>query len=85
MKFKTGMSPSVSLALCAILFFAFCSCDSFSKEDELELKGEPKNAEIEEADAEWGEDENVEDTGELLEKGTNEFATEQDGTVPLLN
>ncbi len=78
MKFKTGMSPSVSFALCAVLFFAFFSCDSFAKEDELELKGEPNIAGIEETDADWGEDEDIEDADEFPED-TNEYETAQDG------
>lgn len=77
------MSRSFSFALCAVLFFAFCSCNSFAKEGELELKGEPKIAGIEETDADWVEEENVEDTDELPEKDTNEYQTAQDGTIKL--
>ena len=84
MKFKTEIKPSVSLALCAVLVFAFCSCDSFAKEDKLELKSELEIAGIEEKGAEWGKDENVQDTGELPDRSTNVYGMEQGGTVPLL-
>ena len=77
------LKPSVSLALCAVLVFAFCSCDSIAKEDKLELQSESKIAGMEEKDAEFDEDENVQDTGELPNRSTNEMG--QNGTVPLLN
>ena len=83
MKFKTEIKPSVSLALCVVLVFTFCSCDSFAKEDQFELQSKPKIAGIEEKDTEWAEDENVQDTGELPDRRTNEYEMGQDGTVPL--
>ena len=74
------MKPLSLFALCAVLFFSFCSCDSIAPENGLELEDEAKLAGIEETDADWSEDENVEDTGELVE-GTDEYESEtaQDG------
>ncbi|KAL9966867.1 hypothetical protein ACROYT_G025000 [Oculina patagonica] len=74
------MSPSGSFALFAVLFFAFCYCDSIVKEDELELNGEAKIAGVEETDADWSEEENIKDTSELPEKEKNDYETTQDGT-----
>ena len=55
-----SMSPETSI-LCALLFFAVCRCDSFSKADESELKRESKIAGIQETEAEWSEKEKFED------------------------
>ena len=52
-------TPSGLFALCAMLFFSLCDCDSVTKEDELELKGEAKLAGDEETTADKGEDKNV--------------------------
>ena len=73
------MSPATSFVLCAVLFFAVCRCDSFSKADESELKRESKIAGIQETEAELGEKGNFEDDNEFDEAETNEYGMEQDG------
>lgn len=79
MKIKTGMSPSVAFFMCAALFISFCSCESFSKRDEVELEGAPKIAGIEETDVDWNEDENVEDNSDHPDNDATEYGMEQDG------
>ena len=74
MKINTGMSPSVAFFLCAALFIVFCSCNYFSKEEEIELKDEPKIAGILETDVDWGEDENVEDNSKHLDLPQVDFS-----------
>ncbi|KAJ7314320.1 hypothetical protein OS493_039355 [Desmophyllum pertusum] len=79
MKIKTGMSPSVAFLMCAALFISFCSCESFPKRDEVELEGAPKIAGIEETDADWDEDKNVEDNNEHPDNDATEYGMERDG------
>lgn len=78
MKLEGGTKPFALFPLCAVLFFCFCSCDPIAAENGLELEGEAKLAGIEETDAVWSEDENVEDIGKLAED-TDEYETAQDG------
>ena len=63
------MSPTAPIALCAVLLFAVCRCNSFSEADELELMRESEIDEIEEAGPEWDENGNFEDDNE--EPGEN--------------
>ena len=79
LSFTCSMSPATSIVLCALLFFAVCRCDSFSKADESELKRQWKIAGIQETGAEWGEKGDFKDVNELHEAETNENEIEQDG------
>lgn len=74
------MSPATSIVRCAVLFFAVCLCDSFSKADASELKRDPEIAGIEDTGVERGEKENFEDVNELDEVKTNQYEMERDGT-----
>ena len=73
------MSPVISIGRCAVLLFAVCLYDSFSKADASELQRDPKITEIEDRDVVWGEKGNFKNVNKLDEVKTNQYGMEQDG------
>ena len=42
--FKTELRCPITIILCAALLSAFCSCETFWKDIEVEVRSEPENA-----------------------------------------